>query len=117
MKTLSTAVLIGLSLGFLNTAAAEPFNERGIDWRQQLTPSNQAGASLEVAYPMGFNDRGGNRVVTASPQSGSAECTGDQSVAQVSGFKQKNSTGWQNGTETRDEWVAQSSSNRRDEQC
>jgi hypothetical protein len=119
MKTLRTAIWLGFSMGFLTTAAAEPFKDK-TNWPHQTTPSQQTTVS-QASYPIqrasGFNDRGGNWVATVSPNLRSTECKGNEGVTLRRGFKDKNSPDLDYRTSTSDELIASSSTAHREGQC
>jgi hypothetical protein len=119
MKTLRTAILLGLSTGFLTTAAAEPFKDK-TNWLHQTTPSQQTTIS-QTGYPIqrmpGFNDRGETGVATVSPNPRSTECKGNEGVTLMRGFKDKNSPDLDYRTSTSDELIARSSTAHREGQC
>lgn len=71
MKTLSAAILLGLSVGLLNPAVAGPFNERG----EEVIPTLPAGSAKPhqgaVIPSEGFKERG--KEVSATLPAGSAK--------------------------------------------
>lgn len=119
MKTLRTAILLGFSVGFLTTAAAEPFKDR-TNWLHQTTPSQQTTVS-QASYPIqrasGFNNRGENWIATVSPNPRSTECKGNEGVTLMRGFKDKNSPDLDYRTSTPDELIARSSTAHREGWC
>ena len=119
MKTLRTAIWLGFSMGFLTTAAAEPFKDK-TNWPHQTTPSQQTTVS-QASYPIqrasGFNDREENWVATVSPNPRSTECKGNERLTLMRGFKDKDSTDLDYPISTSDELIARSSTVHREGQC
>lgn len=64
MKTVTSIVLLGLSVGLLNQAVAEPFNNRGGEVITTLSAGIDKPHQGEVISLQGFKNRGVNMVVT-----------------------------------------------------
>lgn len=71
MKTLSTAILLGLSVGLFNQAIAGPFNERGEEVITTLSAGSDKPHRGAVIPSEGFKERG--EEVSAALPAGSEE--------------------------------------------
>lgn len=89
MKTLTAAFMLGLSVGLLGTANAEPFNDRGELFLTTVTPSAGAAAPMDLeANLTAFNERGINFQQEVAISRGPAVCPLDGTPA-ANGFYER----------------------------
>lgn len=86
MKKTALSLMIAASLSAGSAVAAEPFKDRGIDYRTTAQPDTSVQRDAVIAQANSFNDRGIDYVETVSVSAGTPRS--DVSIA-ITGFKNR----------------------------